>query len=385
MTMLHSRPDETEVQDAQTVDGAIQALHRLDLSECECLLQAVIANTPANYVHEFEQDGTRYVKFWDLEEFMAHSTMGSPGETARLVWLPNAYPRAHYYMAYICVERRQPHEALRWLEAAITLEPAQPRLQLEKALVLSGLGQHGAALDLYQRVLDDTTILAPSLRAMALRGRGLQLIELGHLDEAEQSFVESLAIDPDSPVAHKELEYIHHLRSGGDAAPLETAPWPGAPSRHCSSCGEALTGDEDTNPAAAEPCCPRCAPTEPPASGSSIPTTLECGCAANEVRCDGFAVRVVTDPCDAHVADRDVIQQLLPPDPEPAALVHAALHAMYFAKTAGRESGPPQKYADRILSRLAADKHALLKRYEQDVRHAAIAAMASNIIRRARS
>ena len=385
MTRAHLPLDEIEVQDARIVDRAIEALHRLDLAECERLLLAVIANTPANYVHDFEKDGSRYVKFWDREEFIAHSTMGTPGQAAHLVWLPNAYPRAHYYMAYVCVERRQPHEALRWLEAAIKLEPAQPQLQLEKALVLAGLRQHGAALDLYQRVLEDTAVLAPRLRAVALRGRGLQLIELGHLDEAEQSFKESLTIDPDSPVAQKELEYIHHLRSGGEAAPLETAPWPGAAGQQCSSCGDALPRDQGTGYATSEVFCQRCAPTGGPAGEELIPTILECGCVVNKVLCDGFAVRVVKDPCDAHVADKDVIQQLLPPDPEPTSLAHAVLHALYFAKTAGRESGPPQRYADRILSRLAADKHALLNRYANDVRHAAIAAMAGNIVRRGSS
>jgi hypothetical protein len=141
-------------------------------------------------------------------------------------------------------------------------------------------------------VLDDTAVLAPSLRAMALRGRGLQLIELGHLDEAEQSFLESLAIDPDSSVAHKELAYIHRLRSGGEAASLQLAPWPGAPGLHCSSCGEALPDDGDTSSASTELLFPSCAPPEQPAAASPIPTTPECGvCVANQVRCDGFVVR----------------------------------------------------------------------------------------------
>ncbi len=355
MTRTDLPVDEIEVQDARIVDRAIQVLHQLDLAECERLLQAVIANTPANYMHEFEQDGSRYVKFWDREEFTAHSTMGTPDQAAHLVWLPNAYPRAHYYMAYVCVERRQPHDALRWLDAAIKLEPAQPQLQLEKALVLARLRQHGTALDLYQRVLEDTAVLAPRLRAMALRGRGLQLIELGRLDEAEQSFQESLTIDPDSPVALKELEYIQHLRCGGEAAPLETAAWP------------SVQGSQ---------------PTEQPGAAASMSTVLDCGCVVNEVLCDGFGVRVVKDPCTAHVEDKDVIQQFISPDAEADSFAHAALHALYFGKTGGRECGPPEQYADQILSGLADDTQALLRRYDNDSRHAAIAAMAHNIVRR---
>lgn len=278
MSAKQSGQAEIEVEDAKTVDRAAEVLRRLDLAEVERLLLPVIANTPANYVTEFEEDGTRYVKFWDLEEFTAHS-MRSPSEAARLVWLPNAYPRAHYYMAYVSVERQQPHEALRWLDVAIRLEPTQPRLWLEKATVLSSLGQHAEAITMYQSVLDNAALLAPSVRATALRGRGLQLIELGDLDEAERCFLESLTIDSDSPVAQRELEYIHHLRSGGEAAPLETAAWPKSTSRACAARGSGvlLAAPDSGDKVICEDCTQR---------GIAI---HGCGCMANQVLCDGFA------------------------------------------------------------------------------------------------
>ncbi len=221
-------------------------------------------------------------------------------------------------------------------------------------------------------MLDNAVVLAPSLRAMALRGRGLQLIELGNLDEAEQCFLESLTIDPDSPVARKELEYIEHLRSGGEAAPLETAVWPKSAPLTCAVCGAEtlLNAPDGSDKVICESCMQR---------GSAV---LGCGCIANQVLCDGFSVVVVKEPCPAHVADKDVIQQLLPPDPNPTSLVQAGLHALYFGKTGGCESAPPLKYADKILSGLATDKHVLLELFGNDVRHAAVAAMASNIVRR---
>jgi tetratricopeptide (TPR) repeat protein len=374
---------DSEAQDARTVDHAAEILERLDLEEVERLLQPVIANTPANYANEFEKEGTRYIKFWDRQDLTAYSAMCVPREAARIVWLSNAYPRAHYYMAYICVERQQPHEALRWLDAGIELEPTQPRLRLEKAKVLSGLGQFIEALRMYENVLDDGTLL-DSLRAVALRGRGFQLIELGILDEAEQCFQKSLTIDPDSAVARNELDYIYHLRSGGEAASADSVATSANTARHCGSCGAPVLTDEGaTSNGACEVSCEACVQNAEH-SGRAFGGTsgLDCGCIANQVSCNGFAVIVVKDPCQAHVAKKDVIQQLLPPDPGPIALVRAALHALYFARTGGRDGGPPLEYADQILSGLAADKQALLKLCKNDVRHAAVAAMASNIVRR---
>jgi tetratricopeptide (TPR) repeat protein len=366
--------NEIEIEDAKAVDRAIEALRHLDLHQAERLLQVVLARTPAHYVNELEQDGTRYIKFWDLEEYVAYAAvlgLGDISNSSQVVWLPNAYPRAHFQMAFVCVERQQWEDALRWLDAGTILEPGQPRFSLEKAVVLNKLGRHTEALSMYDRVLEDRTVLPPSMRAVALRGRGFQLIELGKLDEAERSLLESLEIEPDNTLARNELVYIQHLRSGGEVAPQEMA-WPKGLGGRCAVCGvEVLLSAEDSGD---KRICESCR-----LGGGAV---LGCGCIANQVLCDGFAVVVVKHPCSAHFADKDVIQQLLPPDPDPTSLAHAALHAIYFAKTEGRQSGPPLRYADKILRGLVSDPHGLLTRYKHDVGHAALAAMAGNIARR---
>lgn len=372
MRKLDRRAD-TEAQDAETVDRAIEVLKRLDLEEVERLLRSVIANTPEHYVNEFDEDGKRYIKFWDRAEFMAYSMRQSPTEAAQIIRLGNAYPRAHFYMAYVSIERQQPQEAIQWLDAGMKLEPAQPHFRTEKANALSMLGRHAEALSMYDTLLEDGTVLTPSIRAHALRGRGFQLIELARLDEAEQSFLESLAHDPENPRAQGELEYIHHLRSGGESAPVEMGvTGPKSAGLACAVCGmEVLNALESSGKVVCESCTLR---------GYAV---LDCGCMANRTYCNDFAVVVVKDPCAEHVEQKDVIQQLFPPgDLDPAAAVHAGLHALYFGKTGGRESGPPLKYADKILSALATDKQALLEAYKNDVVHAAVGAMASNIVRR---
>jgi tetratricopeptide (TPR) repeat protein len=363
---------DTEAQDAETVDRAVEVLQQLDLEEAERLLRPVIANTPKHYVNEFEQGGKRYVKFWDLAEFTAYSTRQIPSEPSQIIWLGNAYPRAHFYMAFVCVERHPWDEAIRWLDAGMKLEPGQPHFRIEKARVLSAVGKHDNALRMYESVLEDARALAPSTRAVALRGRGFQLIELGRLDEAELCFLTSLEDDPESPVARNELTYIHHLRAGGEAAPQESVvTGPDSPTLACAGCGTEVPSALDrSDRVLCEGCTQR---------GSAV---HDCGCIATQVLYDDFAVVVVKDPCTAHIAKKDVIQQHLPPDSDPVSVYRAGLHTLYFGKTGGRESGPPLKYADRILSGLAADRSALLDECKNHVVHAAVAAMASNIVRR---
>jgi tetratricopeptide (TPR) repeat protein len=367
---------DTEAQDAETVDRAIEVLQGLDLEEVERLLRPVIANTPRHYVNEFEKDGMRYVKCWDREEFMTYSAMQTPSEAARIVWLQNAYPRAHYHMAFVCVERGQWNEAIRWLDTGLELEPHQARFRLEKAQVLSAVGKHDDALGMYASVLKDArVVLSSAMRARALRGLGGQLIELGELDEAEACFVVSLEHDAESPVARNELEYIHHLRSGGEAVPAESViTGPKSAGLRCAVCGTdvLLSAPDSRDKVVCEGCTQK---------GYGV---LDCGCLANQVYCHDFAVVVVRDPCAEHVEQKDVIQQWFPPEDHPvdrASLVHAGLHALYLGKTGGRESGPPLKYSDKILSALAADRQALLNEYDNDVVHAAVAAMASNMVR----
>lgn len=298
---------DTEAEDVKTVDRAIEVLRGLDLEEAERLLWPVIANTPRHYVNEFEKDGIRYVKCWDRPEFMAYSAMQGPSEAARIVWLGNAYPRAHYYMAFVCVERRQWNEAIRWLDAGLKLEPDQTWFRLERARVLSAVGQYDDALGMYASVLEDGRIVLSSrMRAIALRGLGLQQIELGRLDEAEASFMASLEQDAGSPIARNELEYIRHLRSGGEALTESghTWSWPESAGLACAVCGTELP--LSTRDSGDEAVCKRC--TE---MGGAV---LDCGCVANQVLGDGFAVVVLNNPCTAHIAKKDVIQQMVSPD-----------------------------------------------------------------------
>lgn len=223
--MVTENRDSQEERDAQLVNEAIEALLTGRVRPAETKLLAVIANTPPNYQHQIEQDdGGIAIKFWDDEEFLHYVTWQKEhgGADRNIVWIGNAYPRAHYYMGFLCVKTQRYREAIGYLERGQALEPTNPKFTLEKAQALIQLGDKQTALALYDSVMDVNPHVSNKEIAFAERGRGFVLIEMGRIEEAESAFMSSLVKDPDSQVARNELNYIDHLRQGGKVAPTES-------------------------------------------------------------------------------------------------------------------------------------------------------------------
>ena len=205
----------TETLDAEKVDKAIELLLNGDQLEASNLLEEVIKNTPQDYRHKYEEDGNLFIKFWDLTEFTRYVDIYKDEQDGSISWLLNAYPRAYYILGCLSVQQKNYHEAIKYLEAADRLEPNNPSILLEKAVAYLTIGDPAKALSLNERVLEVGPLVTEEDRAMALRGKGVALIDLGQLDAAEKALEESLKYEPDSRIAHGELDYIADLRSGG--------------------------------------------------------------------------------------------------------------------------------------------------------------------------
>ncbi len=228
-----------EAADARTVDQAIGMIHSRLHREAIHALREVTERTPTKYQRiEAEDDGLN-IRFWDQEEFLAYVAYhrGRPTEQS-IRWIPAAYPRAWFFLGFIYVHLRESTRALDALNRGLALEPDQPRLLCEKGQVLATLRDFSSALELYRRAETGRPETSPLQRAMALRGQGFQLIELGDLEAAEECFNRSLELDPKSELARDELKYIAHLRSGGSAAPAaQTVTLPGQGTL-CTVCGQ---------------------------------------------------------------------------------------------------------------------------------------------------
>ena len=212
----------TEARDAEKVDKAQEYLVNGDVHSARRLLEEVVANAPEEYVYQRDDGDTRYIKFWDKEEFDHYVTwQRDHGNTGSITWMPSAYPPAYYYLGFISVKEQQYSEAIELLDAGHRLEPTNPKFALEKAVAYTHLGDYQRALSLYDQVREVGPHISPADKAQALRGKAVILVEMGNLDAGEALLNESLAHDPDSSVAANELAVIEKLRSGRQVGPME--------------------------------------------------------------------------------------------------------------------------------------------------------------------
>ena len=212
----------TEVLDAEIVDKAIELLVNGHQLEARKILEEVVKNTPKDYRHQYEKDGQLFIKFWDLTEFMRYVEIYKDELEVSINWVLNAYPRAFYLLGCLSVQQKNYDEAIKYLEAANRLEPNNPTILLETAVAYSAIGDHETALSLYERVPELGPLVTEGDKATALRGQGVQLIDLGQLESAEEALKESLKYDPNNRIAHGELDYIADLRSGGSKKTITT-------------------------------------------------------------------------------------------------------------------------------------------------------------------
>jgi len=182
------------------------------LDEAKALLEQALAERPADWrrTRTEEEDETCY--FWDMEEFLAYCAETRPEGKGRVMWVHGSYSRACYLLACIAVEQGDPQGALQALQRGLELEPDHPHLWCEMGHLMQLLRRHEDALQCYQRAEAVRAWASLAQKGRALRGQGINLIDLGRLDEAEAALKRSLEFEPENPNALHELGYIEHLR-----------------------------------------------------------------------------------------------------------------------------------------------------------------------------
>lgn len=182
------------------------------LAEAKTLLEEALAEKPADWRPVRTEGEDEFFYFWDMAEFLAYCAETRPEGKGRVVWVHGSYPRACYLLAYIAVEEGNPQAAFQALQQGLELEPDHPHLWCEMGHLLQLLKRHEDALQSYQRAESVRAWASPEQKGRALRGQGINLIDLGRLDEAEAAFQRSLEVEPNHPNALHELGYIAHLR-----------------------------------------------------------------------------------------------------------------------------------------------------------------------------
>lgn len=163
---------------------------------------------------------------------MTMATMDNHNQKmAQAVAVQNPYPAIGLYLGSYYNEVGKPADALRVLDIGLSLSAIsglnlgddRADLIAERGAALLGLQRWSDMLADYNDGLkiDDLDNLK---KARMRRGRGLALIELGRLDEAEVAYKQSLEYEPNNALALHELNYIARVRAGAAPTPANVIP-----------------------------------------------------------------------------------------------------------------------------------------------------------------
>ena len=185
-------------------------------SKAEKFLKGFVSNIPSNWKPIEESPDRVKIAFWDMDEFLAYKAYQKIKKIEKeVLWITPSYSKAFYLLGFIAVEREDWSNAMKYIDRGLKLEPDHPLLLCEKAMILSRMGRHGEAYKLFMKASDSRSWAPANLRARALRGAGVALVDLRKLDEAEKLLKKCLELEPENVVAKNELAYIKHLQSGG--------------------------------------------------------------------------------------------------------------------------------------------------------------------------
>ncbi len=181
-------------------------------AKARALLEAAVGEMPAGWKPSRGGSGSLSISVWDQDEFLALAGHQRKGLTKPVFWVSDSYSKAWYQLGAIAVEEGDFERALSSIDCGLELEPDHPELWCEKGYILGRLERHEEALQCYLRAATARDWAPQSHIARALRGQGVELIDLGRLDEAEDVLRRALELEPESDVARNELEYIEERR-----------------------------------------------------------------------------------------------------------------------------------------------------------------------------
>jgi tetratricopeptide (TPR) repeat protein len=213
--------DKQELKDRKVVDKALRVTSLAQLEPMVPQLQKVVANAPAHWPMIDRQPGLTTARVSDSGAALAvmlAAAAASEDKPGKAIAVTNTYGTAAFLLGSLAVEKRQPEEALIWLERGLAFQPDNLLLVTEKGSAMILQHRFAETLAFYdaQSPGDMLTQLAnPGAEARILRSRGFCLTELNRLDEAEAAYVKSLELEPDHGGAKAELNYIRKLKAGG--------------------------------------------------------------------------------------------------------------------------------------------------------------------------
>lgn len=194
------------------VDRAAGLIQQGRLDEAQTILKTVLRQFARLMP---ENEGKTYVCFNNDEDYREYLAHLQPARRKQVVRVQASYAQALQLTAFIASGRHEWDTALNYLNIRMAVAPDDMGPYVEKGYILHAQGKSQQAFETYKKGYELGRVhhAVDFERAMALRGMGSTLIDLGRLDEAEADYNKSLQLDPDNPIALSELGYIKKLKA----------------------------------------------------------------------------------------------------------------------------------------------------------------------------
>jgi tetratricopeptide (TPR) repeat protein len=144
------------------------------------------------------------------------------GAVKRAVARPSPYPLLGLEIGATYDEYEQWDQSLPFLMRAHELEPTNPIVTTEAALVLVHAHRAAESLAICDETLKDNDELKDGDKARLMRCRGFALEEMKRWDDATAAYKASLLFAPGNPTAQNELAYIRSQKSGLPPQKIQT-------------------------------------------------------------------------------------------------------------------------------------------------------------------
>ena len=209
-TQIYSQPGEPAL--GKELRTSVQEAGALNVKGEHAQAKALLLDAARQCDAYRAAPGRRSLSFRTQRQYELYLRDHGDGEP--IDWLDSACANVYIQLGYIAVELRDAAQAIRWLDKAHATAPYEPEALTERGAALNMSKDWSAALSSYQQALALTRNHpeAAYAEALALRGTGYALIELGDLDAAQTAYEESLALEPGNKVAENEMTYIRQQR-----------------------------------------------------------------------------------------------------------------------------------------------------------------------------
>lgn len=184
------------------------AMEAQSWDDARALIQQTLAAMPPDWKPACVDGDCVRCAFWNHNELLSYVGCHKASRRKAVVWTSPSYSKLWWQLAVANVKQGRLDNAAVCVDCGIAIEPDHPLLWIERGYIFGRQGRPADALQAYRTAATVRPWTPPAVLARALRGEGLALLDLGQLEQAREAYARSLKLEPENPIAIRELQYI---------------------------------------------------------------------------------------------------------------------------------------------------------------------------------